>query len=204
MALVERRTDRERFNWKLPLYSVVGATSVMLWLLVYADDPALTYLFLIIPIGCLFCLFCLILFVVGALRNKPSRSLSMLLAAVAFLVVSGALLSTQGVLRPSLRWLLWSHRYKSELLAQQAPANGHLKHIEWESSGWGPVGPTIVYLVFDPADSLSAAAKSHRPGKFSGLPCEVPRVQRLESGWYAVTFYTEESWGQRNCSGSGS
>jgi hypothetical protein len=29
--------------------------------------------------------------------------------------------------------------------------------------------------------------------------------QRLESHWYAVTFYTEESWGERNrlnCSGS--
>jgi hypothetical protein len=56
-----------------------------------------------------------------------------------------------------------------------------LKHVEWESSGWGPIGPTIVYLVFDPADSLSAAAKSHQAGKFSGIPCEVPRVQRLES-----------------------
>ena len=69
----------------------------------------------------------------------------------------------------------------------------------------GPIGPTIVYLVFDPADSLSPAAKGHQPGKFSGIPCEVPRVQRLESHWYAVTFYTEESWGERNrlnCSGS--
>ena len=124
----------------------------------------------------------------------------------AYAAVTLVLFMDQEQLRPILRWTLWSHRYKSELLAQPAPVNAQLKHVEWESSGWGPIGPTIVYLVFDPADSLSAAAKSHRPGRFSGIPCEVPRVRRLESHWYAVTFYTEESWGERNrldCSGSG-
>jgi hypothetical protein len=55
-----------------------------------------------------------------------------------------------------------------------------------------------VYLAFDPTDSLAAAAKSHSPGKFSGMPCEVYRVLRLESHWYSVAFYTHEEWGRRN------
>jgi len=55
-----------------------------------------------------------------------------------------------------------------------------------------------VFLVFDPTDSLSAAAKSHSPGKFKGIPCEVPLVRRLESHWYTVRFYTDEYWGRRN------
>lgn len=99
----------------------------------------------------------------------------------AYVEVTAVVFIDSGQLRPILRWTLWSHGCKSKLLAQPPPANGELKHVEWESSGWGPIGPTIVYLVFDPADSLSAAAKSHQAGKFSGIPCEVPRVQRLES-----------------------
>jgi hypothetical protein len=57
---------------------------------------------------------------------------------------------------------------------------------------------TEVYLVLDPSNSLSAATKSHVPGKFNGLPCEVVQVHRLESHWYFVVFYTEASWD--NCS----
>ena len=38
----------------------------------------------------------------------------------------------------------WSHRYKVEVLAQPAPANGELKHIEWDGwgcdAGWRPDG----------------------------------------------------------------
>src|SRR5258708_274076 len=91
-------------------------------------------------------------------------------------------------------------------LRATAPWDEVSKHSEWESSGWGPVGPTFVYLVFDPTDSLSVAAKNHQPGRYSGIPCEVAHIQRLESHLYAVTFYTEEIWGERNrldCSGFG-
>src|ERR1700720_3878037 len=104
------------------------------------------------------------------------------------------------------RWLIFSHRYKSRVLAQAASADGELRHIEWD--GWGWAGQdTTVYLVFDPTDSLSAAASSHKPGKFNGIPCEVFLVRRMEREWYTVQFYTDEFWGKRNslsCSGSGS
>lgn len=122
----------------------------------------------------------------------------MLLTLIAFLSVSWALLRNEGTLRPSLRWLLWSHRFKAEVLAQPAPANGELRHMVWEATGFAGVANNTVYLVFDPTDSLAVAANSHSPGKFRGMPCEVLRVLRLESHWYSVVFYTDEEWGQRN------
>jgi len=95
----------------------------------------------------------------------------------------------------AIRWRLSSRIYKAKVLAQ--PTNGEFRHVEW--GGWGWAGQdTTVYLVFDPTDSLSAAAKNHQPGKFNGLPCEVVVVDRMESNWYAVRFYTNEFWGRRN------
>src|SRR5206468_9766209 len=124
--------------------------------------------------------------------------LSLLLTMVAFLAVSGALHVNKDGIRGSLRWLLWSHRFKAEVLAQPAPIHGELRHVEWEATGFAGVANNTVYLVFDPTDSLAVAAKNHSPGKFSGMPCEVTRVLRLESHWYSVAFYTDEEWGQRN------
>ena len=124
------------------------------------------------------------------------------------LTVAAVLLSSVGCEKSSsaVKWLLYRHGYKAEVLAQPSK-NGELNHIEWD--GWGWAGQdTTVYLVFDPTDSLSAAAKSNQPGKFSGIPCEVPVVHRLESHWYTVQFYTDEFWGRHNnengldCSGS--
>jgi|NGEPerStandDraft_6_1074524.scaffolds.fasta_scaffold05892_4 hypothetical protein len=201
--MVEEISNRDRLNWRLPLYSGVGSTVVLLLLFLRGSDASWLH---ILVIGPIFCFSCLILLLIAAFRKRPLRCLSILLTIIAFLVVSWALLVNENALRPALRWMLFSQRYKSELLAQPASANGELKHLQRDVWGWGPIGPTIVYLVFDPNDSLSTAAKSRRAGQFGGMPCEVSRVQRLESHWYAVTFYTEESWGEHNrlnCSGSG-
>jgi hypothetical protein len=92
----------------------------------------------------------------------------------------------------SARWLLWSRSYKAKVLAQPDSANGEFKHIEWDGWGWAGID-TTVYLVFDPTDSLSRA-NGQRPGKYSGLPCEVPLVKRLEDKWYTVRFYTNHDW----------
>jgi hypothetical protein len=197
----QQSTERERFNWHLPLYVVGGACVLLLSLFLYRADASLPYILVIAPIVCLFFL---VLLLIAAIRKKPRQCLSMLVTLIAFLAVSGALLKEEGTLRPALRWLVWSRHYKAEVMRMPDSSKGELKHLEWDVSGWGPVGPTIVYLVFDQNDSLSTAAKSHEAGHFSGIPCEVPRVQRLESHWYAVTFYTEETWGERNrlnCSG---
>lgn len=92
----------------------------------------------------------------------------------------------------------WSHRYQNEVIAQSFNApRVELKHIEWD--GWGWAGQdTTVYLVFDPTDSLSTAARNHAQGKFTGIPCEVAGISQLDSHWYAVQFYTNEFWGRRN------
>jgi hypothetical protein len=129
-------------------------------------------------------------------RLKPR----LVLCAVSsfLLVISAALVTNCSGARDSARWLLWSNAYKSEVLAQPASPTRELKHIEWD--GWGFAGAhTFVFLAFDPTDALFAAANSQRPGKFTGLPCKVVVVRRLESHWYTVRFYAETYWGQEEC-----
>jgi hypothetical protein len=110
-----------------------------------------------------------------------------------FWAVSWALFKNSFELRSITRWTLGSNDYKVKVLAQPVPQNGVLKHIEWD--GWGFAGEdTVAYLVFDPNDLLAAAAKSHSPGRFAGIPCAVSRVRRLESHYYTVLFYTDTDW----------
>jgi hypothetical protein len=163
--------------------------------MVYSAYAAFLYFFFFAPIVFLTCL---VLLIAAAIRKRPRQCLSMLLTLVVFSCASWALLKSEDTLRPSIRWLLWSPRFKAEVLAQPAPTEGELRHMEWEATGFAGVANVNIYLVFDPTDSLAVAAKGHSPGKFSGIPCEVVRVLRLESHWYSVTFYTDEGWGQRN------
>ena len=196
--------EHRRFDWRKPLVAAAVALAVCLLITIYGTD--IDWLLYAAAVGVLGGMGLLGSIALRAVFRKEQNLLMAFAIFGAYVAVTAVFFVGYGQLRPILRWTLWSHRYKSELLAQATPANGQLKHVEWERSGWGPIGPTIVYLVFDPTDSLSVAAKSRRAGWFSGIPCEVPRVQRLESHWYAVTFYTEESWGERNrldCSGSG-
>lgn len=127
------------------------------------------------------------------MKQKKTAAFSTL---VAVLVIASLAVWLIFPIRSAAEWLLFSRHLKSEVLAQTA-TNGELKHIEW--GGWGWAGQdTTVYLVFDPADSLMAAAKARQSGKFSGLPCEVYRVRRLETHWYTVQFYTGQTWGRSN------
>ncbi len=94
--------------------------------------------------------------------------------------------------RDALRWFFEGRFVKAEVLAQTSPAHS-LRHIEWE--GWGFAGSdTTVYLVFDPKNTLVAAATERISGKFGELPCEVYRVRKREDHWYTVQFYTETAW----------
>ena len=104
-----------------------------------------------------------------------------------------AVLAFSEASRTEIRWLVSSRTYKSKLLSHAAPGSGGLQHIEWDGWGWGSMD-TTVYLVFDPSDALLAAANSHASGKFTGLPCKVFRVRRLERQWYTVQFFTDEDW----------
>jgi hypothetical protein len=182
-----------RFDWVPALRVVVGASAVFVSLMVYSAYA----IFLYLPLLTLVFLICLVILVIDVVRKRTRQSLSMLLTLVALLGASWFLFRNEGTIRPSFRWLLWSRQFKAEVLAQPAPVNGELRHMEWEATGFAGVANNTDYLVFDPTDSLAIAAKSHSPGKLSGIPCEVPRVLRLESHWYSVAFYTDEEWGQR-------
>jgi hypothetical protein len=189
-ALNEQRVETG-FNWHLPMYAAVGAGSLLLFLFIYSQQGSLLYLLLIAP---MVCLVCFVFLAAAVIRKRPRRSLSIFLTLVSFLAVSAALLKSEGTLRPWLRWLLWSGRFKAEVLAQTTPANGEFKHIEWDGWGGAPVGDWTAYVVFDPTDSLSAAANSRLHGKFSGIPCSVDQVRQLESRWYSVTLGMNEWW----------
>jgi hypothetical protein len=187
----EQAADREEFSWRLPMYAVAGSSVLLLFLFVCSPDGDLLYIFIIAPIVCLVWFGLLI---TSAVRRKLRRSLSMLLTLTVFLLVSVTLLRNEATLRPRLRWFLFAHNYKAQVIAQPIPANGELKHIEWDGWGGAPVGDWTAYVVFDPTDSLSIAAKSDSSGKFKGIPCHVDIVRRLESHWYSVTLSMNEWW----------
>ncbi len=117
-----------------------------------------------------------------------------ILALILLILFSGllyAMFRHYNDVRGTVRWMVEGFAYKREVLNQHVSQG--LRHAEWD--GWGMAGQdTDVYLVYDPSDSLANAARSGSPGKYSGLPCEVYRVHRLESHWYTVHFYTNTTW----------
>jgi hypothetical protein len=168
------------------LSALLAAIVVFLPLLIVSNLDVL-YLFIVAPILLIFG-FCVLIY--AAVRRNPRVAL----ALAVFWTASALLFVYPSEVRSPFKWLVWSSEYKQQVLAQPDASNGDFKHIEWD--GWGLSGiDTTIYLVFDPTDSLAAAAKSHQPGKFNGVPCKVPWVRRMESHWYTVMFYTDEDWG---------
>lgn len=193
----EKTANPNSFNWRLPSFAALFAFVVFFSIAVcQADTGLFLYLFLVGPI---LVAISITLLAYTAIGKGRSKRLALLSALATFWVVSTIFfvfdIKHQSAIRTPARWLLWSHNYKDRVLAQSASANGELKHVEWDGWGWGGED-TTEFLVFDPTDSLSAAARSHLPGKFDGIPCEVPRVNRLESHWYTVVFYTNQGWGE--------
>jgi hypothetical protein len=182
----------DRFNWKLAFYLTgCGLFAVLLIELCSAFDLLeIVYFFVLVP---LIGLVMLGIAIANEIGKRSKRSLSILLALVAYCGSSWLLWKSSMDIRPAERWLLHSRTYKAEVLAQPSPKNGELQHMEWD--GWGFAGSdTVVYLVYDPNDSLVPAVRSHSSGNFNGIPCEVWRVHRLESHWYSVVYYTSTAW----------
>jgi hypothetical protein len=188
----EKSAKADRFNWRLPLYAAMGALVAFLATSFFGSDTAdLLYIFFCIVVS----LFLLIVGIAVAIGGRVRRSLAIYFMLIVFWSVSWALLKNGLKVRTEARWLFKAKDYKAQVLAQLVPANGELKHIEWDGWGFPGAGDTVVYLVFDPNDSLAATVRSRISGKFSGIPCEVPEVRRLESNWYIVLFYTDTTWG---------
>lgn len=99
-------------------------------------------------------------------------------------------------LHDSTRWVVLSQMYKKKVLALPEPADGQLKHTEWNTFGFAGIGDRVVYLAYDPKNFLLKASHTNEPGKFSGIPCTVPKVTKLESQWYLISFYVDTDWKQ--------
>jgi len=189
---MEEATKHVRFSWQWPAYVASAAVIVFLAMAIGGEaDAELLYVLLIAPAAFLILLIGSII----AICKKRVRFLSALIMLLVYCAFTFGLLVNYSNVRNAGRWLLWSRSYKAEVLAQAESPNGEFRHIEWDGWGFPSAGNTVVYLVFDPANSLATEAELHSSVKLNGIPCEVPQVRRLESNWYAVTFYTGDTWG---------
>jgi hypothetical protein len=177
-----------RFHWRLPLYSMFGALIGFLPRVVWSVDVGpIVYLFVAVPIVTLALIF------VGMRAWDANSRLSILWLAVIYGVLSWVLFVKADDLRVAGRWLYEANAYKAEVLSLPVNEDGSFRHIEWERSGFAGVANNVVYIVYDPGESLSAAAANHSPGKFNGIPCAVFWVRRLESHWHSVDFFTDHT-----------
>jgi len=177
----------KRFNWQLPIYGALGAAIVLAPKTIFGNDIGT---FLLSGIVAALVTITLLVFAIRAIRRQILSALAML---ATFCILSWFLFKISDDVRSAGRWLFKSKTYKAEVLAQPS-IDGQLKHVEWDGWGFAGSGDTVVYLVFDPNDSLATATKSHASGKFNGIPCEVFKVHRLEKYWYSVLFYTDTAW----------
>jgi len=185
-----------RFTWRMPLCAALIVIAVYVAMAFWAEDSEFFVSILFVAPALVLVSLGFIIFAVTP-GGRQSRLTLLSTVPVLWLTVVAMFLLVQKydfAMRTTTRWLIWSRKYKAEVMAETPSKPGYFRHIEWD--GWGivPAGDTTAYLVFDPSDSLSAAARSGRPGKYYGIPCEVPEVKRLEKEWYAVVFYTDEDW----------
>jgi cell division protein FtsW (lipid II flippase) len=142
----------------------------------------------------------LILFFVGLtlivllFANLRRRTTGALLMIGMFVICTPIFFKCANPVRNKSRWLTQSRSYKSAVLAQPISPRGELKHVEWDGWGGPGAGDTTVYLVFDPNNSLSSRIKPNSDSIPPGIPCKVFKINRLESQWYTVQFYTDTAW----------
>ncbi|MGH9716508.1 MAG: hypothetical protein ACRD4R_07250 [Candidatus Acidiferrales bacterium] len=170
-------SEGARFGWRMPVCGVLAAVLIFVPLLISSSMEVL-YWFLILP-GLAFLGICVLIYA------AMHKDLWVAVMVPAFFAVSAVMFIGSFAIRTSTRWLLWSGQYKKQVLTVRAPVNGDLKHIEWDGSGFAGTDTTF-FLVFDPTNSLAAAAHDNQFGKFKGIPCDVSEVDRMDSHWYLV------------------
>jgi hypothetical protein len=200
--MVEKPTEAGQLSWRLPSYAAIIEIIIFIPIAIsHPDTMFFVGIFLIIPALLIASIVLIVLFVRSVLGLGRVHPLSILATLAILWVIPTSLIFYERkhpfALHETARWLAVSNVYKGKVFAQPT-SNGEFRHIEWDGSGFAGVANQTVYLVFDPSDTLSAAVKSHRADKFNGIPCEVRSVQRLESHWYSVVFYTDQDWGHCN------
>ena len=183
-------TVKPQFNWRLPILAPIVALILFIPLVLWTPDfGPIVYSLFVTPIVCVALL---IAFFVSKHQKLTIVSMLVIFCASSWILDHNAL-----DIRSHLRWLFQSHEYKTKLLAQPVPANGELRHTAWERYGWVTIN-TDIDLVYDPNDALLNQLSTHDEGKFSGIPCPVRLVHRLEPHWFTVQFYTSTSWNECN------
>ena len=188
LEFVHSETKRRKVSWSLPACGALGAIILLLPTLIWGNDAA-AFSFsipLAVVIG--------VILVAAGLTKLRRHTLEVAAMICIFPALVFFLYRSADYLRTTTRWLIFSQNFKKRVLEQQKPANGNLRHVEWDGWGFAGAGNTTVYLVNDPDDRLEEAAKTGSPGKFSGIPCEAVRIRRLERYWYMVLFYTDTDW----------
>jgi hypothetical protein len=196
--MVERMTDASRFNWRLPTYAAIVEFVVFISIAIYPTDTVL-FLTVFVVAPTLLLISIILIQLLLPFGDRHPRLLILAMLAVLWAIPACLFLFEREFpfsIRETARWLALSNKYKNEVQAQPASANGDLKHIEWDASGFAGVANITVYLAFDPTDRLSAAASRHQPSKFNGVPCEVYLIRRLEKHWYSVHPYIDQTWDQ--------
>ena len=184
--MVETTAKEDWLNWWLPFYAMAAALVAFVSLIIWSADGNIAYLLvaLIVSLG-------LALF---AIRYRGAS------AAVNFGNASCLFGCFVGLVQA---FFCYTQCLSVASLVEsvQGQGFGTIDLLEWrvEACGMGwlgfpGAGDTVVYLVFDPNNLLAAAARSQSPGKFGGIPCEVPSIRRMEGNWYTVRFYTETDW----------
>jgi hypothetical protein len=150
---------------KLVLVGLSAAVALIasLGVIVFTNDMfTLLYLVAVFIVAVIVGVLALLL----AITVRRGRKNTMMAGAAfgAFLIITSVSIVNQGHIRPHLLWLIFSQRYKSEVLATAA-RDGEFKHVEWDGDGWGSgaTGDWMGYVVFDPSDYLSAGTKSSVP-----------------------------------------
>ena len=200
--MVEKAIQAGQLSWRLPSYAAIIEIIIFIPIAIsHPDTMFFVGIFLVIPALLIASIALIVLLVRSVLGLGRVHPLSILATLAILWVITTSLIFYERkhpfALHETARWLAASNVYKGKVFAQQT-SNGEFRHIEWDGSGFAGVANQTVYLVFDPSDTLSAAVKSHRVDKFNGIPCEVRSVQRLESHWYSVVFYTDQDWAHCN------
>jgi hypothetical protein len=196
--MIENHAQVNQPNWRLLVEVAIVELSVLISLSLFDTDSQLfLFLFIVGPAIFLASIALIVLLIRAAIRCR--HQFLPLLATLALLWVLPVCLTLYERSRPyeirdTARWVMLSRVTKQTVLGQPNSPSGDFKHIEWDATGFAGIANNTRYVVFDPADTLSTAAKGHRQGKFTGIPCELLYLRRLESHWYAVSFYTDETW----------
>jgi hypothetical protein len=167
----------------------IVAAIVALYLSAFSD-PLGALLYLVLVVAPLLLIALLAMFV----RPWRQKWLTITSAVTIYLICTAVGLRFFPRYRFDVRWVVTAKHYKQEILNQSSPANGQLRHAEWDGWGFAPSGNTTVYVVYDPSDSLLKSGGSYREVSLTGLPCDVSDIQRLQQSWYAVVFYTDTDW----------